>query len=54
MWKNIPERYVKESVANVEKYLADLGDACWHFPKKKSYNLFVGDYYPGMDRTPDM
>ena len=26
--ENIPTLYVKESVANVEKYLVELGDAC--------------------------
>ena len=26
-WKNIPERYVKELVASIEKYLVKLGDA---------------------------
>ena len=33
-WTNSPTRYVKESVANVEKYLIELGDARWKLPKK--------------------
>ena len=35
-WANIPEKYVKESVSNVEKYLAEFYDAHWQFPKKKA------------------
>ena len=35
-WANIPARYVKELVANVEKYLDELADAHWQFPKKKA------------------
>ena len=39
-------------MANVEKYLAELADARWHFPKKKAENPFVGDHAPDMDKTP--
>ena len=35
---------VKESVANVEKYLAELDDARWQLPKKNSDNPFLRDY----------
>ena len=48
-WANSPERCVKESVENMEKYLAALADASWNFPKKKAYNPFIGDYTPEMD-----
>ena len=51
-WAIRPERYVKESVSNMEKYLAELADARWQFPKKKAENPFVGDYAPDMDETP--
>ena len=51
-WSKIPARYVKESVANVEKYLVELGGARWQFPKNKSENTFVGDYAPETDKTP--
>ena len=44
--------YVKELVANVEKYLAELVDARWQLPKNKSVNPFVGDYTPVMYKTP--
>ena len=44
-WENSQARYVKELVANIEKYLAELVDACWKLPKKKA----VGDYAPEMD-----
>ena len=53
-WSNRPSRYAKESVENVEKYLAELADACWHFPKNKSENPFVGDYAPEMYKTPTL
>ena len=33
-WANSPERYVKESVANVANYLVELADVLWQFPKK--------------------
>ena len=33
-WVNIPARYIKELVANVEKYMAELADARWQVPKK--------------------
>ena len=39
-------------MANVEKYFSDLADACWQLMKKKSDNIFVGDYAPEMDETP--
>ena len=39
-------------MSNVEKYLAELADACWKFPKKNSENPFLGEYEPGMDETP--
>ena len=51
-WMDRPERYVKESVSNVEKYLADLADVCWKLLEKKAENPFVGDYEPEMDDTP--
>ena len=51
-WTNRPARYIKESLANVEKYLAELADVCWQLPKKKSENTFVGDYAMEMDETP--
>ena len=53
-WANIPERYVKESVANVDNYLTKLVDARWQFTKKKSDNPFVRYYAPEMDKTPDL
>ena len=37
-WANRPERYVKESVANVKNYLDELADARWQFLKKKAKN----------------
>ena len=49
---NIPAQYVKESVSNVEKYLAELADACWQLPNNKADNPFLGDYAPKMDDTP--
>ena len=51
-WAKIPASYVKESVSNVEKYLAELADARWQLPKKKAKNPFIGDYGPEMDNTP--
>ena len=36
----------------MEKYLAELADACRQLPKKKSENPFIGDYTPEMDDTP--
>ena len=36
----------------MEKNLAELTDARWHFQKKKAENPFVGDYAPYMDDTP--
>ena len=53
-WANIPASYVKESVANVEKYLAELADGRWNFPKKKAEYPFIGYYAPDMDETPDL
>ena len=53
-WTNSPARYVKELVSNVENYLAELADACWQFPKKKSENPFVGEYEPDMYETPSI
>ena len=41
-------------MANVEKYLSELDNACWQLPKKKYNNIFVGDYAPNMDETPDL
>ena len=43
-WENIPARYVKESVSNVEKYLVELDNARCPLPKKKTEDPFVGDY----------
>ena len=51
-WANSPARYVNESVANVENYLAELAYAHWQFPKKKSEKPFIWDYVPEMDGTP--
>ena len=51
-WANSPARYVKELVANVEKYLAELADAHWQLPNKKAGNPFVGYYAPEMEKTP--
>ena len=51
-WAKRPARYVKDSVTNVEKYLAELADMRWQFLKKKSENPFVGDYAPEMGDTP--
>ena len=51
-WKKSPARYVKELVANVDKYLAELSGASWKFPKKKDKNTFVGDYAPDMEDNP--
>ena len=53
-WAKIPERYVKESVAKVEKYLAELAVARWKLPKKKYENPFIGYYEPDMDKIPDL
>ena len=53
-WANRPSIYVKESVVNVESYLAKLGDARWQLPNKKSDNPFLGDYSPEMDETPPL
>ena len=36
----------------MEKYLDELADARWQFPKKKSKNPFIGDYAPEIDETP--
>ena len=30
-------------MANVEKYLDELADACWQLPKKKAERPFIGD-----------
>ena len=51
-WVNIPAWYVKESVANIENYLVELGNARWKFPKNKDENPFVWDYAPETDNTP--
>ena len=53
-WANSPSRYVKELVANVEKYLAELDDARWQLTKKKAEKPFIWDYIPEMDETPDL
>ena len=53
-WANRPSIYVKESVVNVESYLAKLGDARWQLPNKKSDNPFLGDHSPEMDETPPL
>ena len=53
-WASSTSIYVKESVENVEKYLAELADTCWKFLKKKSKNPLVRDYAPDMDKTPDI
>ena len=45
-WANISERYVKELVSKVEKYLAELADVRWQLPKKKEEKPFIGDYAP--------
>ena len=49
-WTNSPARYVKESVANVGKYLDELADSNWQLPKKKDENPFIGYYAPEMDQ----
>ena len=41
-------------MANIGKYLAELADAGWQMPTKKSYNPLVGDYSPETDKIPDM
>ena len=48
----IPTRYIKELVANVEQYLAELADAHWQLPKKKANKPLIGDYAMEMDETP--
>ena len=48
-WSNSPVRYVKELVANVEKYFVELVDARWQLTNKKYDNPFVGYYSPEMD-----
>ena len=53
-WENIRARYVMELMENVEKYLAELDDARWQFPKKKYENCFVEDYARDMDKTHDL
>ena len=50
-WGKPPARYVKELVANNEKYLEELAEARWQFPKKKSENPFVRYYSQEMDET---
>ena len=49
---NIPERYVKKFVSNVEKYLDDLADARWKFLKKKAEKPFVVDHALETDENP--
>ena len=49
---NIPARYIKESVSNVENYLAELADGRWKFPNNKAENPFVWYYVPKIDETP--
>ena len=39
-------------MANIEKYLVDLADSRWQFPKKKAENPFARSYEPNMDETP--
>ena len=39
---------------NVEKYLAELANMCWHLQKRKAENLFIGDYAPDIGKTPDL
>ena len=51
-WTNSQERYVKESVTNMEKYLAELADVHWQLPKMKAYNPFIWDYASETDETP--
>ena len=50
----IPARYVKELVANVDKYLVELGDPHWQLPKNKSDIPFVAYYAPEMENTPGL
>ena len=45
-WANIPEMYVKELVANMGNYLAELADERWQFLKNKAENPFIGGYAP--------
>ena len=40
-WANRPTSYVKELVANVEKYLAELADAHCKFSKNNDENPFI-------------
>ena len=36
----------------MEKYLAELANSCWQFPKKKDKNPFKGEYERYMNDTP--
>ena len=50
-WANISERYIRELVTNVVKYLSEWADARWKLPQKKADNPFIGDYALAMDET---
>ena len=39
-------------MATIYKYLAELANARWQFPKEKAENSFFGDYAPEMNETP--
>ena len=39
---------------NVDKYLAELADACWQFSKKMAENPFIGYSALDMEETPDL
>ena len=53
-WANSPATYAKEPGGKVEKYLDELADAHWKFPKKKAKNSYICDYASEMDKTPDL
>ena len=41
-------------IANIEKYLVELGDTSWKLLYKKTENHFVGYYSPAMEKTPSL
>ena len=41
-------------MANVDKYLAELADACWQFSMKKDEIPFIGYSALDMEETPDL
>ena len=53
-WETIPEKYVYESVRNVENYLSEIDDNMWELPYPENNNFGMGykpdiNEYSGMD-----